>query len=147
MPIYLQALFMTLDAAERAKDRLLDLDSVHVHRAFVIRRDQQGYHVNGRFQGESPHHRVAIFFTAVSRLFHRTSREEDGLAVDDAERELAVGQSALVALIDEPQSLTENETDKAIHAAGGTIIRIAPGTLDAEDHERFFAASSLTDAN
>jgi hypothetical protein len=116
-----------------------------VHRSFVVRRDKQGYHVDGRFQGERPQHPYAIFFTAMSRLFHRTSREEDALAVDEAERELAVGQSALVALIDEPPSRSENETDAVIHAAGGVIVRIAPGTLDAEDHERFFTASSLID--
>ncbi len=52
---------------------------------------------------------------------------------------------ALVAVIDEPPSVTENETDNAIHAAGGTIVRIQPGTLDAQDHERFFEASSLGD--
>jgi hypothetical protein len=119
------------------------LPSVHVHRVFVINRDGQGYHVDGRFHGERPHHRYAIFFTAVSRVFHRTSREEDFVAVDNAEVELGVGQSALVALIDEPPSTTENATDIAIHAAGGTIIRLQPGTLDAVDHDRFFDASSV----
>jgi hypothetical protein len=92
-------------------------------------------------------HHAGIFFTAMSRLFHRSSREEDFIAVNDAEEELSVGQSALVALIDEPPATAENATDNLIHAAGGTIVRVTPGTLDAEDHERFFAASSLTDAS
>jgi hypothetical protein len=145
VPIYLQALFSTLDAASGVKDRLLHLDSIQVHRAFVIRRGHDGYRVEGRFHGERPDDRLAIFFAAMSRLFHRTSHEEDSIAIDDAERELAVGQSALVALIDEPPSQVENATDNVIHEAGGTIIRVAPGTLDAEAHERFFAASALTD--
>jgi hypothetical protein len=144
---YLQALLFTSGAAADAKDQLLRLKSAHVHRAFVIRRDQQGYHVDGRFHGERPQHGAEIFFAAVSRLFHRSSREEDSVAVNDAEQELAVGQSALVALIDESPAPGENATDNLIHAAGGTIVRVTPGTLDAEDHERFFAASSLTDAS
>ncbi len=145
MSIYLQALFTTVDGADRAKASLETLHSIRVHRTFVIRRDKQGYQVDGRFQGERPLHRYAIFFAAVARLFHSASREEDSIAVDDAEEELGVGESALVALIDEPPSAAENETDNVIHAAGGTIIRIQPATLDAEDHERFFNAASLTD--
>ena len=78
--------------------------------------------------------------TSLARLVLGASREEDSLAIADAEEELSVGQSALVAFIDE---LDENATDATIHAARGTMIRVAPSTLDAEDRERFFDASSI----
>jgi hypothetical protein len=137
---YITALFDFSDSAEAAKEALARTAEITVHRAFVIHRDERGYHVDGRFAGEPPTDWLSQLSTAVARLILGTSREEDSLAIADAEAELSAGQSALVALIDERDSTV---TDRVIHAAGGTMIRVAPQTLDAEDRERFFEASSV----
>jgi hypothetical protein len=107
---------------------------------FVVHRDAEGYRVDGRFAGEAPHAWFALLGAALARLLRGTSREEDSVAVSDAEQELAIGQAALVALIDER---TPNVADAAIHACGGVVIRAAPQTLDAEDTERFLSASGM----
>ncbi len=137
---YIEVLFYEADAAEHAKRSLSGTSGVTVERAFVIRRDEQGYHVDGRFAGEPPGDWLAILRASVARLLTGTSREEDSLATSDAEAELGVGQSALVALIDEGDG---RATDDVMHAAGGTMIRVAPATLDAEDRERFLNATAL----
>jgi hypothetical protein len=137
---YITALFDYGNAAEAAKQALAGHAEVTIHRAFVIHRDERGYHVDGRFAGKPPSDWLSHLGTAVARLILGTSREEDSLAIADAEAELSAGQSALVALIDERDSTI---TDDVIHAAGGTMIRVAPQTLDAEDRERFFEASSV----
>jgi hypothetical protein len=138
--VYVTALFDRADAAAAAKRALGEHHGVTVRRAFVIGRDARGFHVDGRFAGEPPSDWLSRLSTALARLARGTSREEDSVAVSDAESELAVGASALVALIDERDRAA---TDDAIHGAGGTMIRIAPGTLDAEDHDRFFDATSV----
>jgi hypothetical protein len=138
--VYIIALFDQTDAANLAKRTLSEVHGIFVHRAFVINRDERGYHINGRFEGQPPTTRVALLRSTLARLLLGASREEDNVAVSDAEAELSVGQSALVAMIDEKDSTA---TDTAIHAAGGTMIRSAISTLDAEDRERFFEASSM----
>ena len=138
--VYVTALFHAPDGAAAAKHALAEHTGLAIRRSFVIERDVRGFHVDGRFGGEPPRDWLSQLSTALARLTLGTSREEDSIAVSDAEAELGVGQSALVALIDERDA---NATDAAIHGAGGTMIRIAPGTLDAEDHDRFFDATSV----
>jgi hypothetical protein len=138
--VYITALFDGDAAANDAKAALVKLPDVSTERVFVIHRDHEGFHVDGRFAGEAPHAWYELLGTALARILRGTSREEDNTAVSDAEQELSVGQAALVALIDER---TPDVADAAIHAFGGIVIRAAPQTLDAEDTERFFSASSM----
>jgi hypothetical protein len=138
--VYITALFDGDDAANNAKQALTQLDGVSMERVFVVHRDKQGFHVDGRYAGEPPHAWFALLGAALARVLRGTSREEDSVAVSDAEQELAVGQAALVALIDER---TPNVADAAIHACGGVVIRAAPRTLDAEDTERFLSAAGM----
>ena len=138
--VYITALFDGDGPANNAKRALTELKGVSIERVFVVHRDQQGFYVGGRFAGEPPHEWFELLGTALARILRGTSREEDSVAVTDAEQELGVGQAALVALIDER---TPNAADAAIHAYGGVLIRAVPHTLDAEDSERFLSASSI----
>ena len=137
---YISTLFAQPDAASAVKRSLLTQAGIHVHRSFVIVRDRSGFHVDGRFAGEPPENWIALLQTFLARHVLGASREEDSVAVEDAEAELAVGQSALVALIDEHDS---DVVDALVHRAGGSMIRAAVGTLDGEDNERFFNATSM----
>jgi hypothetical protein len=137
---YISALFDRSAAAGDAKRLLAEHPEIAVRRAFVVQRDERGFHVDGRFAGEPPAGWLALLTASLARLALGTSRKEDSIAIADAEAELGIGQSALVALIDDA---APDVTDRVIHAAGGTMIRVAPQTLDAEDRERFFAASSI----
>ena len=138
--VYLTALFAGDAAAADAKAALAKLQGVTTERVVVIHRDAEGFHVDGRFAGEAPQAWYALLGTALARILRGTSREEDSLAVSDAEQELGVGQAALVALIDER---TPDVADAAIHQYGGVVIRAAPQTLDAEDTERFLSAAAM----
>jgi hypothetical protein len=138
--VYITALFSGDREANAAKQALTELHGVAMERVFIVHRDEQGYHVDGRFAGEPPRAWFALLGAALSRVLRGTSREEDSVAVSDAEQELGVGQAALVALIDER---TPDAADAAIHACGGVVIRAAPRTLDAEDTERFLSASGM----
>jgi hypothetical protein len=138
--VYITALFDGDTAANAARDALAKIDGVSLERVFVVHRDEQGFHVDGRYAGEPPHTWFALLGAALARILRGTSREEDSVAVSDAEQQLGVGQAALVALIHEH---TPNAADAAIHACGGVVIRAAPRTLDAEDTERFLSASGM----
>ena len=129
--VYLTALFAGDAAAADAKAALAKLQGVTTERVFVIHRDAEGFHVDGRFAGEAPQAWYALLGTALARILRGTS---------DAEQELGVGQAALVALIDER---TPDVADAAIHQYGGVVIRAAPQTLDAEDTERFLSAAAM----
>ena len=139
--VYITALFGGEAAANDAKRALAEQPDIAVHRSFVVHRDEAGFHVDGRYAGEAPKHWYALLAAALTRMVLGTSREEDSIAIDDAEQALGMGQAALVALIDEDEP---NTADATIHAYGGSLIRLAPGTLDADDTERFLSASSLT---
>jgi hypothetical protein len=127
-------------AANRAKAALTAATGLSVKRIFVVHRDEKGFLVDGRYAGEPPHEWYALLSTALARVLTGTSREEDGVVVSDAEEELGVGQAALIALIDEH---VPNVVDATIRPFGGVLVRTSPKTLDAEDTERFFAASSI----
>lgn len=137
---YITALFDGDAAANEAKAALTAVKGLSVERIFIVHRDERGFHVDGRYAGEPPHDWLAVMATALARVLKGTSREEDSVAVSDAEEELGVGQAALIALIDES---VPNVADATLRSFGGVVIRAAPQTLDAEDTERFFAASSI----
>jgi len=138
--IYVTALFDREGSASDAKRALAEQQGVAVHRSFVVSRDERGFHVDGRYAGEPPKHWYALLATTLARVLRGASREEDSVAIGDAEQELAVGQAALVALIDEH---VPNVADATIRSYGGVLIRVSPGTLEAEDTERFLKASAL----
>jgi len=137
---YVTALFDREASANDAKRALAAQRGVTVHQSFVVSRDDQGFHVDGRYAGEPPKHWYALLATTLARVLRGASREEDSVAIGDAEQELQVGQAALIALIDEN---IPNAADTAIRSYGGVFTRVSPGTLDAEDTERFLQASSL----
>jgi hypothetical protein len=141
---YVTVLFDDVAKAGDAKRALEALPGVHVRRAFLVSRDARGMHVDGRYHGELPKididHPFALLRTMLARLILGSSREEDGIAVEDAEEELAIGQAAVVALVDEHDTTA---IDRTMRECGGTVTRSAIGTLDAEDTERFLSATRL----
>lgn len=141
---YVTVLFDDVAHARDAKRALETLQGVHVRRAFLVARDERGMHVDGRYHGELPKididHPLALLRTMLARLILGSSREEDGIAVEDAEEELAVGQAAVVALVDEHDGTA---IDRAMRECGGAVTRSAIGTLDAEDTERFLSATRI----
>jgi hypothetical protein len=143
---YVTVLFAREEQARDAQRDLEKLAGVRVHRAFLVRRDASGLHVEGRDEGEAPRIDIRnpfpILRAVVSRLLRGAGREEDSVAVADAEEELSVGQAALVALIHEDEHAA-GALDDVMHAHGGTVTRTAPATLDSEDTQRFLFASSL----
>jgi hypothetical protein len=137
---YITALFDGDSSANNAKAALTAIKGLTVERIFIVHRDERGFRVDGRYAGEPPREWYELLSTALARVLKGTSREEDSVAVSDAEEELAVGQAALIALIDES---VPNIADATIRSFGGVLIRASPKTVDAEDTERFFAASSM----
>jgi hypothetical protein len=141
---YVTILFADAAHAADAKRALESLAGVSVRRAFLIVRDAAGFHVDGRFAGELPKinnlHPIAVLRTVLARMTLGSSREEDGVAVEDAEEELAVGQAAVVALVDEHDATA---IDRAMPAFGGAVTRRAVNTLDAEDTQRFLDATRI----
>jgi hypothetical protein len=141
---YVTVLFDDVAHARDGKHALENLPGVHVRRAFLVARDPRGMHVDGRYHGEKPKididHPFALLRTMLARLILGSSREEDGTAIEDAEEELAVGQAAVVALVDEHD---DTAIDRTMRECGGTVTRSAINTLDAEDTERFLSATRL----
>ena len=137
---YMTALFDGDTAANDAKAALTAVKGLSVERIFIVHRDERGFHVDGRYAAEPPHGWYELLSTALARVLKGTSREEDSVAVGDAEEQLGVGQAALIALIDES---VPNIADATIRSFGGVLIRASAKTVDAEDTERFFAASSI----
>lgn len=137
---YITALFDGEASANNAKAALTAVKGLSVERIFIVYRDERGFHVDGRYAAEPPHGWYELLSTALARALKGTSREEDSVAVSDAEEELGVGQAALIALIDEG---APNIADATIRSFGGVLMRASPKTVDAEDMERFFAASSI----
>jgi hypothetical protein len=141
---YVTVLFDDVDHAREGKRVLENLPGVHVRRAFLVARDERGMHVDGRYHGELPKididHPLALLRTMFARLILGSSREEDGIAVEDAEEELAVGAAAVVALVDEHDNTA---LDRTMRDCGGAVTRSAVSTLDAEDTERFLSATRL----
>jgi hypothetical protein len=127
---YVTVLFDDVAKARDAKRVLEALPGVHVRRAFLVSRDARGMHVDGRYHGELPKididHPFALLRTMLARLILGSSREEDGIAVEDAEEELAVGQAAVVALVDEHDATA---IDRTMRECGGAVTRSATGTL------------------
>jgi len=138
--VYITALFAGAAAAIDAKRALSGVKNLSIERTFVVHRDERGFHVDGRYAAEPPHGWIELLSAALARVFTGTSREEDSVAVSDAEEELGVGQAALIVLLDEA---VPNVADPIIRSFGGVLIRALPKTIDAEDTERFFAASTI----
>jgi hypothetical protein len=141
---YVTVHFDDVAHARDAKRALENLPGVHVRRAFLVARDARGLHVDGRYQGELPKididHPFALLRTMLARLILGSSREEDGIAIEDAQEELAVGAAAVVALVDEHDNTA---LDRTMRECGGAVTRSAIDTLDAEDTERFLSATRL----
>lgn len=141
---YVTILFSDAAHAADAKRALGSLAGVHVRRSFLVVRDAAGFHVDGRFAGELPKinnlHPFAVLRTVLARVTLGSSREEDGVAVEGAEEELAVGQAAVIALVDEHDGTA---IDHAMPEFGGTVTRRAVATLDAEDTHRFLEATRI----
>lgn len=140
---YVTILFADAAHAADAKRALESLAGVHVRRGFLIVRDAAGYHVDGRFAGELPTincHAVGVLRTVLARMTLGSSREEDGVAVEDAQEELAVGQAAVVALVTEHDPTA---IDRAMSEFRGSVTRRAVSTLDSEDTQRFLDATRI----
>jgi hypothetical protein len=141
---YVTVLFGDAERASEAKRALETLSGIRVHRMFLVARDAGGMRVDGRYGGELPKidnlHPLPVLATALARLIRGSSREEDGVAVEGAEENLAVGQAAIVALVDERDQAA---IDRAMREYGGAVTRRAVETVDAEDTQRFLSATSL----